>query len=169
MEQCCIESANILLYLCHHGTFQVVESLIKDYLATRKEPKPSSKTSKATPAKQPAQTKQPAQISLSKPKPPPSKITSNITSSTPATFSNKPETRPFSVIIDLCEKIRAEPSYNAKSIIVANYFKNNPGNLDETYIVLKQLIPSIDKRVFNVKDKQVDSIKQLLSRIRRYK
>ena len=36
-----------------------------------------------------------------------------------------------------------------------SYFKQNPGSPDETYLFLKQMIPSIDKRVFNVKDKQV--------------
>ena len=67
----------------------------------------------------------------------------------------------FQVVQKLCEKLRAEPRYLAKSEIVRSYFKQHPSSPDETYLMLKQMIPSIDKRVFNVKDKQVKLIVQV--------
>ncbi|XP_063690820.1 DNA ligase 3-like [Bolinopsis microptera] len=118
----------------------VIEHLIKNYLATRKESKAPSKAKAAA-----------VPVAI---------VQSKLTKSTPASKENNSHVngatdRLFLVVQKLCEKLRAEPSYLAKSEIVRSYFKQNPSSPDETYLMLKQMIPSVDKRVFNVKDKQL--------------
>lgn len=71
----------------------------------------------------------------------------------------------FSQFVKLVTKIADEPSYNQKSAIIKQFLKNGSnkkgfnGKLD---VWMTLLIPSIDSRVYNLKDKQ---IVKLFSRI----
>eukprot|EP00116_Pleurobrachia_bachei_P001753 sb/3462015/ len=117
---------------------KIVEDLIADYLATKMDVK----------SKTPAKKKQaPGQYVLSP------QATSSSKPATPSKSPKKnPSSEPFNVIVGLCDKLRKEASYNVKSEIIQNYISKSPPN---PYLTLKLLIPSVDKRVYNLGDKQI--------------
>jgi DNA ligase-3 len=58
----------------------------------------------------------------------------------------------FGDLVELCQKIEAEGSYIGKTKLVGEFLKNHSVDL---YLFCKLLLCKDDKRVYNVKEKQI--------------
>ncbi|XP_078374052.1 DNA ligase 3-like isoform X2 [Oculina patagonica] len=135
-----------------------IVSLVKD-LATKSSPSPKKKAVQAT-------------LPFGKPKPStPSKSTSadgtKAVSSSGGSHSSSPvkggsdensRDNSFRKFREICINLAEEPSYNAKSKILADFFErgsSGDGFTGDLTLWVKMLLPGVNKRVYNLQSKQL--------------
>jgi DNA ligase-3 len=144
--------------MCVYSKWSLTKELEVKRAASSSKGKGKQKSPKPSPSKPPPS--KPSTSKLFPSKPSPSKPTSTPSGgTTPVKGASRPVVAgslSFTSFQTLCGDIEGEPSYNAKTKLVKDFIQRDTNrDADDVYLLVKMLLPSVVKRVYNLQSKQI--------------